>query len=61
MPELKWTTRTYDTAIATQALITEWVMPLHHREMPRQQGHAGHKTIAGPRAACAYFYHHGQG
>ena len=61
MPEPKRITWTYATAIAMQALVTEWVMPLHHREQPRQQGHAGHRTGARTRAACAYFWHLRQG
>ena len=61
MLEPKRTTRMYATAIVTQALDAKGVMPLHHREMPRHQGHAGHRTGAGTRAACAYFCHQRQG
>ena len=32
-------------------------MPLHHREMPRQQGHAGHRTGAIVRAQHATYLH----
>ena len=45
------------TAIATHALDTEGGMPMHHREMPWQQGNAGPRT----GAASAYLHHYGQG
>ena len=57
MPEQKRTTLMCATAIATHALDTEGGKPMHHREMPWQQGNAGPRT----GAASAYLHHYGQG